>query len=149
MIMLNLGLDIRNWGNSYNINNYSPDEEFKKATMHMWLLLVCSTSYDGKGVFAEVHSEILEAFNILYELGYLKKTNDSSYTFSAEGWKHLGSLQSTKYDMAHVFIAMWFSPDMESARETIRKAVDDCGYNPIIIDEKNMTGKLSLKLSLK
>lgn len=35
-----------------------------------------------------------------------------------------------------VFIAMSFSKEMNKAREKIKQAVDDSGYNPILIDEK-------------
>jgi len=42
----------------------------------------------------------------------------------------------------NVFVAMWFTPDLDNAFKMISKAVEDCGYIPIRIDKKEHNNQI-------
>jgi len=130
MIMLNLGTKIKKWGDTYEYKYYSSDIEFLTQS---WLLLLCTSSSN---------EEVWETFEIIIELGYLKRTHKNVFTFTADGWKHLGQLQSKQYEHPQAFIAMRFSDEMNDARDSIKKAILDSGYIPIIIDEKEHNNQI-------
>jgi len=135
MIMLNLGTKIKSWGDTYDFINFS-GQDVPEFVAQVWLLLLCTSPFAEDKEYLSVQSEINETFNILIELGYLKKIDNDSYTFTADGWKRLGELQSERHERPQAFVAMWFSSEMDIARDSIKRAINDSGYIPIIIDEK-------------
>jgi len=58
------------------------------------------------------------------------------------GYQHVAE-QTTKKDLSQCFVAMWFDLSMNSAyEEDIKKAVEECGYTPLRIDQKQHLNKI-------
>ena len=75
-----------------------------------------------------------------------RKTNQSndqiSYLLTVEGYARLAEIQETKIESKQGFVAMWFDPSMEPARENICSAIADAGYESRIIDQKHHINKI-------
>lgn len=76
--------------------------------------------------------------HMLEELGYIRIYNDDYETFSItfEGWRFIEEFQSTMNKSRKAFIAMSFAENTAETRLTLQKAIRECGYYPMIIDEK-------------
>ncbi|MCY3728367.1 MAG: hypothetical protein OXF97_05140 [Nitrospira sp.] len=95
--------------------------------------------------FAWSESVIIE--DIMYFLhylttkGWLERQSDS-YMITVPGYQHVAE-QTTKKDLSQCFVAMWFDPSMNAAyEEGIKKAVEECGYKPLRIDQKQHLNKI-------
>lgn len=79
-----------------------------------------------------------------YVKGYVKIPTVLKVT--VKGWNRVSELQRKEGDSKgskQAFIAMWFSSEMDDAAEQgIKKAISDCGYNPIRIDQKEHNNKI-------
>ena len=97
------------------------------------------------GAFAWSESTIIE--DIMYFLHYLTtkgwlERQSHSYMITVAGYQHVEE-QTTKKDLSQCFVAMWFDPSMNSAyEEGIKKAVEECGYKPLRIDQKQHLNKI-------
>ncbi len=85
--------------------------------------------------------QLNEKINILSESGLLKQTsilgdNQVAYTLKTKAWDIVQEIQSKMIYTSQAFIAMWFDDSMHNARDKIRQAISDCGYLPVLIDEK-------------
>ncbi len=79
-----------------------------------------------------------EIIKILQELKYLRQIRSSpeTFTFDIQGWEKIDSLQrQTKSQTA--FIAMSFDAALSQAECTIKEAITDAGYIPMIIKDKD------------
>ena len=65
-----------------------------------------------------------------------------SCLLTVEGYARLAEIQETKTESRQGFIAMWFDPSMEPARESICLAINNAGYKPRIIDQKHHINKI-------
>lgn len=143
MIMLNLGKKITFVGDYYTFAEYRFSGDRTELINIGALILVCNTftaNYNDKSSFNEIRGTL----KLLEDYGYLERISDNyyTYTFTINGWKHLGELQSKESDLPQAFIAMWFSSEMDDARNSIKRAVNDSGYIPIIIDEKEHNNQI-------
>ena len=80
-------------------------------------------------------------------INYLKEKNFVNINFDIQrnkyfvelkpdGWQRLDELQKNASQLAkNVFVAMSFAEDMALIRESIKKAITECGYVPRIMDE--------------
>jgi len=139
MIMLNLGTKIKFWGDGYVFSPYGGNQV--DAQNHMiisGLLLVVDVKNSNGGL-----KERLGTLKFIVDYGYLEhKGSSNEYSFTVEGWKYLGELQSSKHELPQAFIAMHFLPKMNKARESIRRAIIDSGYDERIIDEKEHNNQI-------
>lgn len=86
-------------------------------------------------------SDIAFFVNYLTTKGWLYGAR-GSYVITVQGYEHV-SEQSTKKDLSQCFVAMWFDPSMHSAyEEGIKKAVEECGYKALRIDQKQHLNKI-------
>jgi hypothetical protein len=136
MVMLNLSIEIRFLGDSLSI----PDS-YKEVKYRNYFMV--DDAYSPEQFWKQVK----EMIAILLEYGLIKcsivipiKTDE--YTFTALGWNHVSKLQAKNKVFPQAFVAMWFSPDTELARSQIVQAVKDCGYLPVIIDEKEHNNQI-------
>ena len=95
--------------------------------------------------FAWSESTIIE--DIMYFLhylttkGWLERQSDS-YMITVPGYQHVAE-ESTKRELSQCFVAMWFDDSMNQAyEEGIKKAVEECGYKPLRIDQKQHLNKI-------
>ncbi|MGG3641454.1 nucleoside 2-deoxyribosyltransferase [Bacillus gobiensis] len=79
-----------------------------------------------------------------YVIGHVKIPTELKVT--VKGWNSVSELQRKEEDSKgskQAFIAMWFSSEMDAAAEQgIKKAISDCGYNPVRIDQKEHNNKI-------
>ena len=75
------------------------------------------------------------------DMGWLDRYS-GHFNITVPGYQHVAE-QSTKKDLSQCFVAMWFDDSMKSAYEDgIKKAVEDCGYTPMRIDQKEDVNKI-------
>ena len=138
MIMLNLGLEIKKIGDLYQPDSTSgTPNELVKLPQKDELVFLCENFAPRTTRDASPNIKmILATITILEEYGYIKSRNNCSFTFTAKGWQHLGDLQKKNKELPQAFIAMWFDPSMATTKEAIKRAIEDSGYVPVIIDDK-------------
>ena len=92
-------------------------------------------------------SESTEGSEIEFFVGYLTTmgwlhSRRGGCTITVQGFEHVAE-QATKRDLSQCFVAMWFEPSMNQAYEDgIKKAVEECGYKPLRIDQKLDVNKI-------
>ena len=140
MIMLNLGEKIKSWGDAYRFSVSGQEEIVVQHSILSSLLLVCDVIpkdlKSTKGIYGTL--------KFLEDYGFLTPTYGSNqeHTFTIDGWKYVGKLQSKKGELPQAFIAMWFDDSMSIFRESIKRAIVDSGYIPITIDEKEHNNQI-------
>ena len=72
---------------------------------------------------------------ILADLGYLKK-EPQYFVITSNGWMRAEKLRKQNVEVKQGFIAMKFDPKANSIRESLKKAIHDAGFSPMIMDEK-------------
>lgn len=65
-----------------------------------------------------------------------------SVSVSASGWEAYDTIRPGGPGGNAAFIAMWFDDKMSSARSAIRRALTDCEYEPVVVDEVHHLGKI-------
>ena len=103
------------------------------------------------------YASIWECMETINEIDFFIAT--LSLVLNVENFRELGKFYNSTilrlikdsgfeyiYDMVlkknSVFIAMWFNNEMFEARVKIEKAIKECGYNPIIIDQKEYNNQI-------
>ena len=76
-----------------------------------------------------------DIFRMFVDLGYVKCGDNQPTLITAEGWKHIGELSKRYAEIKQGFIAMSFSEETKSVRESFKKAIRAAGFEPRIMDE--------------
>ena len=87
-------------------------------------------------------SDIAGTMHLLFDFGYLTRTNVETYEISATGWQKIDELHRKNSAVKQAFIAMSFGSETKEIRETFRKAIEASGYNARIIDEKEHNNQI-------
>lgn len=127
MILLNIATRIKYIGNTF-IACISENR-------NLYVDFFIDDTY-GKG---SIYAQFSGLVNILEELEMIKQVESDyayTYTLTVKGWNRVQELQSENIQSSQAFIAMWFDESMEEARKNIISAITDCGYVPVIIDDK-------------
>ena len=78
----------------------------------------------------------------LTTMGWINSHRSGSCMITVHGYQHVAE-QATKRDLSQCFVAMWFDPSMNEIYEGgIKKAVEECGYQPLRIDQKLDVNKI-------
>ncbi len=95
--------------------------------------------------------------NHLAERGWLQFTHDKEssdtslygqvhreFLITVDGWTRLEEIESSvPAPSTQAFVAMWFDTELEDAWDNgIRKGIEDAGYTPVRIDEKEHNDKI-------
>ncbi|MDE0405436.1 MAG: hypothetical protein OXI53_09010 [Nitrospira sp.] len=76
------------------------------------------------------------------DTGWLIRHKSGYFKITVPGYQHVAE-ESTKRELSQCFVAMWFDDSMNRAyEEGIKKAVEECGYTPLRIDEKPDVNKI-------
>ena len=70
------------------------------------------------------------------------RTSFNDVRLSFEGWEKYEYLKISNFDSNMVFIAMWYDNKTQKLRECLKSAVDNAGYDPIIVDERLYIGNI-------
>ena len=105
-----------------------------KESFSVFIIDVDYTSYNAQ-------KQLNEKINILTDTQLLKQTEvlddgKVAYTLTPKAWNIVQNIQSKTNIPPQAFIAMWFDSSMTNARNVISQAISDCGYLPVVIDEK-------------
>ena len=119
--------------------------------------LVSKTKHVGHSFMTSEIKEDMEALawsesstpsEISYFVSYLMNRNWLTGSMNAycmitvPGYQHVAE-QATKRDSSQCFVAMWIDDSMKSAlEEGIEKAIKECGYKPLRIDQKLDVNKI-------
>lgn len=97
-------------------------------------------------------SSLKEQSFILQQLiddGYIsgRTTFPGKFSITAKGWSKIYDLEKVPTpNSKQAFIAMWFDPSMDSASENgLKRAIRDAGYEPLKINDKEHTQKLTTR----
>ena len=106
------------------------------------------TSEIKEDVEALAWSESSTPSEISYFVSYLMNRNwlmggmNAYCMVTVPGYQHVAE-QATKRDSSQCFVAMWIDDSMKSAlEEGIEKAIKECGYKPLRIDQKLDVNKI-------
>lgn len=111
--------------------------------IHLFFSNVQNNKIDNN--FGSNRTEIIAICTLLAEKDYITFTNTSNsieIRIIEKGWAHIEDLQADIRRSPQAFIAMWFDPSMEEAREAIKDAVRECKYIPCLIDEKKHNNQI-------
>ena len=98
-------------------------------------LLYCESVNRTKEIASIFSALLINEFIELAET-YNNDINKNRYRISIKGWKYLAEL-TKKYDVLNYgFIAMSFDPSVEYIQESFIKAINQAGYEPRIIKDK-------------
>ena len=87
--------------------------------------------------------EYIEIVNHLRKSGYFTRGDNKITT---DGWQYLDSIESNRSDSSQVFIAMSFDDNMDSAKNSINKAIDSCGLRPLCLKDIEHVEKIDDKI---
>ena len=59
---------------------------------------------------------------------------------TAKGWLHIQELDKNNFESNLAFIAMWFDDSTKLYRDSVIVAINYCGYDPVIVDQKEYNG---------
>lgn len=119
--------------NLANEANFSPREILYPHTEFRPFFIVASGE-DGE-------QEKRDMLNILQEEGFLKWKEDdplvTTISLTLSGIKKALELNKGSQEKSeHAFIAMWFSPTLDSFAETLKQAVRLAGYEPHVVKDE-------------
>lgn len=67
----------------------------------------------------------------------------NGFRLTADGMRRIDRLSSSSAESSQVFVAMWFSPEMDEPYDQgFEPAIIDCGYRPLRIDKKEHSNKI-------
>ena len=109
------------------------------------LLAWSESTLPASSEYEPAHREEIQFFiNYLVTNGWMSRTPDGRrYHITVNGFSHLTDLQLKIVPSKRAFVAMWFDENMNGAYfEGIKPAIENCGYDPIRVDQIEHTGKI-------
>ncbi len=100
---------------------------------------------DDKLLFPETNQylEYDGILNMLIDLKYLTRDNrDEYFIITSKAWERVESLQKSAQTTNTAFLAISFGSESETIIKSIRKAVTSCGYDFMIISEKEHNNQI-------
>lgn len=91
---------------------------------------------------SETEDSNLDFLSVLCDLGYLKEPYNKIYKISSKGLQRIEELTREGNALNQGFIAMSFAPEVEYIAESIKKAIIDSNYLPMIINEKEHNNQI-------
>jgi hypothetical protein len=115
-----------------------------KVGLNKIMALVCFVEKEN---VEEYNAEIVSIFRLLTDMAYVIPLNDINssmpkYRITANGWMKIQEMQSKNKVLPQAFIAMCFDEKMKDARDSIIRAIEDCEYLHVIIDEKEHNNQI-------
>jgi len=128
--------------------NKNIDSISHKITWFDYISYVGGTANLPLEVYAACSSN--ELTDVEYLADYLNKIglisnwdDEMGFTVTPSGFEHISESGSTGIDSEQVFVAMWFSKEMDNAYfEGISPAIKESGYSSLRIDQKDHNNKI-------
>jgi hypothetical protein len=91
--------------------------------------------------------ELIAFLKMIEQMGLLADTTEVigryQFTPTASGWLKIDDLVTRLPSTSQAFVAMWFNDATQAAyAEGIEPAIQDCGYRPVRIDQKEHSNKI-------
>jgi len=99
-------------------------------------ILAVTWSQDQEELLYIVDSYLLE------ELGHLERNKKGCYRITPKGWAEFEAIKTKDAGSNIGFIAMWFDPSMDTARDAIEAGVKSAGYDPLRVDKLEHNNKI-------
>lgn len=117
---------------------------FSKKSGFIGQVIEVNTKFDYPIAFCKNEVEFIYLLSHLEEKGLISAAQKGSrYVLKFQGWDRVDDLNRIVTKKKQGFIAMWFDESMNEIYEHgFRKAVKDCGYNPMKIDLKEHNNKI-------
>jgi hypothetical protein len=80
--------------------------------------------------------------NLMCDSGYIKLDEAGSLSLTLKGWLRVDKLQRKYQVLPQAFVAMWFDCKMKGFKEVILKAIEDLGYQAVIISDKEHNNQI-------
>lgn len=133
-IMLNLAYLTKEIGNEFSIN-YNDYNLIKN------ILFLENTNE------VDIDIKFDNLFDMLKDMEFLKISEhpyDGNYNYkiASKGWERIEELEKENKIKNQGFVAMCFDKELDNARVAIKKAIKICGYDNVIIDEKQYNGQI-------
>jgi len=112
-------------------------DEYKK------IVKIANYHYLPAEIAARDIDEIEGLNQLLQQLDYIWCEPSHAYKhirITAKGWFRINELKRSSRLSDSAFVAMWFDDCMDKYRQAVIKAVNYCGYIPIIIDQHYFNG---------
>lgn len=91
----------------------------------------------------EMSAEIDGILNMLVDLNYLSRNSTNEhFIITAKAWERIENIQKSIQVTNSAFLAISFGSESETIIESIRKAVTSCGYDFMIISEKQHNNQI-------
>ena len=91
----------------------------------------------------EEDKEVGAIINLLASDGLFERRDVGRVRLSSRGFDYLESIETGGAATDQAFVAMWFTPELDSAYEqAIAPAILDAGYRPLRIDQKETINKI-------
>jgi len=90
--------------------------------------------------------DLLKLAKMMVEEGLLETVQPGKFErvhLTSKGFERLEALEAANRDSQQGFIAMWFDDGMAHAAAAIADAIEDAGYTPMIINNKEHTGDIT------
>jgi len=114
-------------------------------TSYIYEYIEIDTKFTAIG-YAATERELQNMFQALCDYGYLNPptTLDTrEYALTLKGFERAKQLSTENVVSNKCFVAMWFSEEMiEVYDKYISEAVSECGYDPLIISQKEHNDKI-------
>ena len=68
---------------------------------------------------------------------------------SLRGYQRIADLAMSNAQSRIAFVAMWFDPSMNDPRDTIKDAIRDLGYDPVVVDQADFHNKICDKIEVE
>jgi hypothetical protein len=91
-------------------------------------------------IAAKSGDEIGSLNRLLHQLNYIDFSGGTNLTIKADGWNRIDQMRRNVKLSDFAFIAMWFHPCTTEYRAATSRAVEYCGYKPVIVDESDFNG---------
>jgi hypothetical protein len=91
--------------------------------------------------------ELIAFLNMMQEMRLVEDATESlgfyRFTPTASGWLRIDDLVTRLPSTTQAFVAMWLNDATEAAyTEGIKPGIEDCGYDPVRIDQKEHSNKI-------
>jgi nucleoside 2-deoxyribosyltransferase len=108
-------------------------------------LLFCNTSsivHQIDDRIAESGFELETTVEFMKELEYIEGHINSEFRITRKGWLRIEELLRERASINQGFIAMSFADETKPQSEAIKKAIDECGYSALRMDESEHNNQI-------
>ena len=93
----------------------------------------------------EWHIKTTPVLPLMEELQLIRKAERGrrmGHVITVQGWQKIDELRKQEQTVRQGFVAMAFREEAKPIRESFRKAINDQGYKPVILDEKEHNNQI-------